>query len=115
MAADEGGPLYAAVCAAVPQLPGLLRLAPEAAAGWADIEAAIGSSDLEEVIAAEELGRGGLPMSHGQGTLVAALLARAGYAHMAQRVRPNFWEAMESLDGRNGALLLRLLAEGRWR
>ena len=47
--------------------------------------------------------------------MVFALLARAGYAHMAQRVRPNFWEAMESLDGRNGALLLRLLAEGRWR
>ncbi len=116
---DEAGgspaSLYRAVCAAVPQLPGLLHLAPEAVSGWEDIEGAIADGRLEAVIEAEELGRGGLPMSHGQGSLVAALLARAGHAHLAHRVRPNFWEAMESLDRGNGALLLRILSEGRWR
>jgi len=101
--------VYAAVCAAVPQLVRLLALEPEGVADWADIDGAIAASSLEEVIAAEELGRGGLPMSHGQGSLVAALLARAGHPHLAHRVRPNFWEALESLDGPNRRLVLRIL------
>lgn len=111
---DGAAELYAAVCAAVPQLAGLLDLQPEAVMGWEDVGRAVESGPLLAAIEAEELGRGGLPMSHGQGSLVAALLARAGHAELAQRVRPNFWEAMESLDRRNGALLLRILAEGRW-
>lgn len=116
-AGNEGGAaaLYALVCAAVPQLAGLLGLQPEAVTGWEDIARAIETGPLLPAIEAEELGRGGLPMSHGQGTLVAALLARAGHSELAHRVRPNFWQAMESLDARNGALLLRVLSEGRWR
>lgn len=104
--------IYAEVCRAVPQLPRLLGLEPAAVTDWPDIDAGIAASTLEAVIAQEELGRGGLPMSHGQGSLVAALLARAGHAHLAHRVRPNFWEALESLDAPNRRLVLRILGAG---
>lgn len=106
---DSAAELYALVCAAVPQLEGLLGLAPGDCASWDDVNTAVATSDIAGVIADR-----GLPMSTGQGTLVAALLARSGNEHLAHIARPNFWRAISALDPDNARLVLRILADGRW-
>jgi hypothetical protein len=103
--------LYAEACASTTAVQRFFQIAPEDFADWTTFGEAIAANGVLQRVAENDF-----PMSRGERMLCLTMVAKADYGHIAAVAEPNVWGpgGFWCMDRTNGALALRIIAEGLW-
>ncbi|WP_416899234.1 MAG: hypothetical protein ACMVY4_05820 [Minwuia sp.] len=103
--------LYAEACAQTTAIERFFQVAPGDFTDWISFGEAIAANGVLKRVAENDF-----PMSKGERMLCLVMVAKSDYGHIAAQAEPNVWGqgGFWSMDRKNGALALRIIAEGVW-